>query len=177
MQNSLTVFVESITLSPCVGRGSCLSFLMLFGLCKGSKITIVLDLSFSVLNLVKVCHKSVSLVIGICTLSCLVSNCFQGVHFQRSWTVAIDFLVISCLKPIRHTTPNEILIENNYWNDWRIAGSRQMVNCVPKMRWVKPRSQHLLHTVVPDGTFTVGLCKYNEMPRIISAFPPSSPLR
>ncbi len=149
---------------------------MLLGLCKDLKITIVLDLSISVLNLVKVCHKSVSLVIAICTLSCLVSNCFQAIHFWRPWTVAIDFLVICCLWPNKRMALNEIQTENDYWSDWSIAGSRQMVNCVPKIRWLKTRSQRLLHTVVPDGTFTVGLCKHNEMPHIIPAFPLHCPL-
>lgn len=65
--------------------------------------------------------------------------------------------------------PNEILIENDYWNDWKKAGRSQMVKC--DQRWLNRRSPHLPHTVVPDGTFTVGLCKYSEMPHII----PNSP--
>lgn len=90
-----TFLVMCCKYSSCVE--SILSFVVSLGLCKDVKITIVLDLSYSVLNLVKVCHKSVSLVIAICSPSCPLSNCFQAIHFWRPWTVEIDFLVISCL--------------------------------------------------------------------------------
>lgn len=69
----------------------------------------MLDLSFSVLNLVKVCHKSVSLVIAICTLLCFVSNCFF-----RHWTVSIDFsLLIIGLLPTNCKALTDVLIEND----------------------------------------------------------------
>lgn len=125
------------------------------------KITIVLNLSLSVLNLVKVCHKSVSLVIAICTLSCPVSNCFWATPFLKSLACCNwFFIVISCLWPNKGAAPNEILIENDYRSDWRIAGSKKKKKerkkkRVPKKRWLKARSQRLPHTVVPDGTFTV----------------------
>lgn len=71
--------------------GGCLSLLISLGLWGDLEIIMVAVLSFPIHNLVEVRHKSVSLVIAICTLFCLVPNCFQILHIWMPCTVAIDF--------------------------------------------------------------------------------------
>lgn len=80
--------------------GGCLSLLISLGLCSDSKIIMAALLSFPIHNLVEVRHKSVSLVIAICTLFCLLPNCFQILHIWMLRAVAIDFafLLFSLLR-------------------------------------------------------------------------------
>lgn len=63
----------------------------------------------------------------------------------------IYFIIINC------SFSNQHMNIRDSRNNWRIAGSGQMLNCVPKMWWLKTRSQHLLHTVVQHGALTCTL--------------------
>lgn len=79
----------------------------------------------------------------------------------------IYFIIINC------SFSNQHMNIRDSRNNWRIAGSGQMLNCVPKMWWLKTRSQHLLPTVSTWSTYMhtyIGDFKYNERPDIILPF-------